>query len=151
LTHGRDSIFILNCCLHAKTVLFISDVLYYSTVRDNSFSRVFTVNNLKSIISNVNLVSSISEKWAIDTKLVDLYVAKHIRYILLMAAFRLSFINYLKGLKLFFKDNKLFVLFRFHVFMKNSFLKNMISILVCIPFLMFPITWVLNKFNIKPY
>jgi glycosyltransferase involved in cell wall biosynthesis len=151
LIHGRDSLFILNCCLRAENVLFISDVLYYSTVRENSFSRVFTINNLNSIISNINLVTSISKNWNIDPKLVDLYVAKHIRYILLIATFRLSFINYLKGFSLFFKDKKIFVLFRYHVIVRNSLLKNIISILVCLPFLMFPLTWILNKFNIKPY
>ena len=151
LTHGRDSIFTLNCCLNANDVLFISDVLYYSTVRENSFSREFTLNNIKSIISNIEIVDEISREWDIDYRLVDLFSAKHIRYILLVSAFRLSFSNYIKGLKLFFKDYKILVLFKVPVVLKNSLFKNTISILVINPFLLYPITRVLNKLNIKPY
>lgn len=151
LVHGRDSLFVLECCLRAEKVLFIGDILYYSTVRPDSFSRVFTINNLNSIISNVNSVRSIAEKWRIDPILVDLYIAKHIRYILLIATFRLSFIEYLKGFRLFLGDNKIFILFRSHVILRNSLLKNIVSILICLPILMFPLTLILKKFNIKPY
>lgn len=151
LIHGRDSIFILNCCLRAQKVLFIKDVLYYSTVRANSFSRKFTINNLKSIIANLSVVKRISGDWNIDFKLVDLYEAKHIRYILLVASFRLSFSDYFKGLKLFFECKKIQVLFKYHVLSGNSFLKNIVSVIVCIPFLILPLSWFLNKIKIRPY
>jgi glycosyltransferase involved in cell wall biosynthesis len=151
LNHGRDSIFILECCLKARNVLCISDMLYISTVRDDSFSRKFSLSNVRSIKNNLERVVEKSIKENISSNLIKFYLAKHIRYILLVGSFRLSFLDFLKSIYLFRRSPSVILLFHPFVLRKSSIIKNIVSILILFPFVFYPITWALNKIKINPY
>ncbi len=149
--HGRDSIFALDCCFYAKKFVSIDKKFYYSKVRNGSFSRNFSLKNVTSLISNLNLIKQKSAKYSLNRNYVDIYIAKHIRYILLYSSFNLNIIDYLKALFWISNNQLLLTLFNIEVLKKSKISEILLSISVVLPFIIYPVSTVLKLFKYKPY
>lgn len=86
--HGRDTIFTLECILNSKRVLFDDRILVKSIIRDNSFSRNYSIRNIESaIIITKDLDFLFAEK--IDKKYNSFtFIHKYLRYAIIVSMFR---------------------------------------------------------------
>lgn len=149
--HGRDSIFTLDCCFHANKIISIGEKLYFSNVRNGSFSRNFSLQNVSSLINNLNILNQKKRIYLLDDDLVDLYISKHVRYILLYSSFNLSFLDYCKALISLINSQNLSRLFKISVMKNYKFSEMILSALIIVPILVFPISRILKLFKYKPY
>ena len=149
--HGRDSIFTLDCCFHANKIISIAEKLYFSNVRNGSFSRNFSLKNVSSLINNLNLLNQKKRIYLLDDDLVDLYISKHVRYILLYSSFNLSFLDYCKALISLINSQNLSRLFKISVMKNYKFSEMILSSLIILPILVCPISRTLKLFKYKPY
>jgi glycosyltransferase involved in cell wall biosynthesis len=130
--HGRDSIFALDCCFYAKKFVSIDQKLYYSKVRNGSFSRNFSLKNVTSLINNLDLIKQKTAKYSLDRNYVNI-------------------IDYLKALFWLLNNQFLLTLFNIGVLKKSKFSEILLSISVVFPFIIFPVSTVLKLFKYKPY
>ena len=88
--HGRDILFCRICALRAKSVLNIGEVLTKSRIREGSFSRDFSKQNILSAI-DLSVKQRELLQGCRNADVPDLLayaVGKHLRYILFMSAFK---------------------------------------------------------------
>ncbi len=150
--HGRDSIFTLDCCFYAKKIIMIDEILYYAKVRKGSFSRNFSLKNISSLISNLNLIDEKRIKYSLHQNFFfDVYKAKHVRYILLYSSFYLNIFDYLNALVWLSNNRLLLTMFRIRVLKKSKIAEILLSICVVIPFLIYPVSALFKLFKYKPY
>jgi glycosyltransferase involved in cell wall biosynthesis len=153
--HARDLFFTKNISLAASTCLIIPDILYHSRFRDYSFSRTF---GLKNIESGLDLVGRYLKDFkgvhdGILDDLIDYSIGKHLRYLLVLSAFRsctnLEFIHHYQLVKFsqFYRQtffNKSFLNF-------YSFKDKCMLILLLHPSLTRFVAFLSSRINIVPY
>jgi glycosyltransferase involved in cell wall biosynthesis len=146
--HGRDIIFSRYLSLKAKKSLVISNILVHSFEVDDSFSRTFSIKNIKSAIQVSDDLNKIFKNENIDKDILNYAIYKHLRYISILASFRLEeFISYSSAIKLvkesfpsltYFKNCKKLKDYLFVIWLK-------------FPRASFYISSLLKKINIRPY
>jgi hypothetical protein len=88
--HARDLFFTKKIALESQSCLIISDVLYHSRYRINSYSRSFDEKNIKSGIDLAERykLHFYNENCGIYNELIDYAIGKHLRYLLVLSSFR---------------------------------------------------------------
>ena len=87
--HGRDAIFTVNCLINSNTVQFSELILVQSLVRDDSFSRSFSLQNIKSALVIVEDVKKLCDENLVSSHKISMFILKYIRYIFILSFFRL--------------------------------------------------------------
>jgi len=90
MMHGRDIIFTRQFASLSKFALIIPEILYHSRFRQNSFSRSFNSSNM---FSGLDFAKKHEELFldgvgCFSKMQVNYSIGKHLRYLLLMSAFR---------------------------------------------------------------
>lgn len=146
--HGRDMIFSRLLSLKSKKSLVIPDIFVLSFEVDDSFSRTFSIKNVKSAIQISDDLNKIFKNENIDKDLLNYTIYKHLRYISILASFRLEeFISYSSAIKLI-KDS-----FPDLTYFKNcKNLKDYLFVLwLKFPRISFLVAFLLKKLNVRPY
>jgi len=150
-THGRDTIFTLDCCYYASKYIKTDIILYFSNVRDDSFSRSFSLRNISSLVNNIYTIQNRLNYYSLDKNFANYYLAKHVRYILLYSTFNLTILDYFKALIKLLKINVFSILFSKISLKKSKMVENIISVLIFIPVIILPVSFILKLFKYKPY
>jgi glycosyltransferase involved in cell wall biosynthesis len=87
-THGRDIIFSRILAFRAKKSLVIPNVLVRSYEIDDSFSRSFSIDNVKSSIKVSHDTRIFFENGNFDKNIMSYAIYKHLRYVLVVSSFR---------------------------------------------------------------
>lgn len=88
--HARDLFFTKKIALESQSCLIISDVLYHSRFRVNSYSRSFGEKNIKSGIDLAERykLHFYGKNGGVYNELIDYAIGKHLRYLLVLSSFR---------------------------------------------------------------
>jgi glycosyltransferase involved in cell wall biosynthesis len=154
--HARDILFTRMTIAHAESLLSISDVLYLSRYRSNSYSRSFSVENIFSALdlADKHVSTFLSESKFEKFKDSVLYaIGRHLRYIVLLSAFRSSsmteFVNHLNVVR-----NSRYAAYLYSCDQTDRFFKyrdRLLSLLIQWPFLLRQVATISKLLGRYPY
>lgn len=154
--HARDILFTRQCAKAALRTVIISDVLYHSRFRDQSFSRSFSSKNVESAIDLGKKHQTLFQDAPADgiRTLVDYAIGKHLRYILTLSAFRSgNFSEFVRNISLV-KNSEFWTS---AVGSEESGVAyftrkdQLLTMLISKPYLFWTICRILNSLDIQPY
>jgi glycosyltransferase involved in cell wall biosynthesis len=152
MIHGRDTIFTLECMMKASRFKSIGEIIYSSTVRDHSFSRNFSLKNVKSLILNIEEINLRLNRANSSIKGKDKYIAKHIRYSLIIASYRMtSYKSFLEAFNVLKSSGYYHTLFRNDTLINLRFFDLLVTLLIIFPRSLYLSARILKKFNVVPY
>lgn len=153
--HGRDILFSRQCAFYSKKVIITNKIFCHSRYHDGSFSRSFNHSNITSALSLATLHNDFfSTKLSNEMHdLLNYAIGRHLRYILILSAFRsssfLEFKDDYKTLKESIFGSNLTTITST---VNNRSLKHiLLSILVLFPRLCWLTSNILKKLNYQPY
>lgn len=154
-THGRDLLFSRTVALRAREWETFEEVIYYSRYRAGSFSRKFSEHNVYSAIDVADMHLKLFHDAAAFRGVVALLnyaIHRHLRYIVLLSAFRaknyLEFKNHLQILR---RSSLVNFLSWQIMSSRGQFLDRVMSALTSMPILCWVLARTLKKFKYEPY
>jgi glycosyltransferase involved in cell wall biosynthesis len=150
--HGRDSLFVFDCMASAGKVKSIENILYVSNVRVGSFSRSFTMKNIDSLLDNVEKLICRFTVIGVDRDDFYPYIAKHLRYMIILASFRIeNFSEYRRAVMKLKSSGYFNSVYKWETLKNLRASSLLITLMILFPNILFFVAKVLKKLNFYPY
>jgi glycosyltransferase involved in cell wall biosynthesis len=153
--HGRDLIFSRSVAMHARVWRSLDAVIYESRYRAGSFSRNFGEHNIRSAIEVAHTHIEVFRDAALKRGALpqlNYAIYRHLRYIILLGAFRSNCYSEYKRYFQIIQDSPLWGLpEREVVYRCDRFIDRAMSMLIRLPRFCWAMTRVLKRLNYEPY
>lgn len=149
--HGRDAIFTLTCLIKSKKVHLSEIILVNSLIRPDSFSRTYSLSNVKSALVIIEEVEKICDNNLISSKEYSLFIIKYINYSIVVSIFRLGKYSDFKDAVLIIKRNPLVKKVLRNKLVNFNRASMMLRVILRHPFVFHLLGKLFKKFNFHPY